>query len=372
MKKCPTCDKTFDDSMRFCQTDGTPLVEIFDVPAADNDPYRTVVGRQDGSAPAEPIDPFKTMVAGSRKNDESGDLLQLPQEQDPLKTMYVSDEELKREMHAIKPKQEGFIDVAPLNDATSIDERNVPPSSNSPFSTPNFSENKTEVKSGFESGSSDYLTDDSSVNNNNANPFSNPPQSPSSPFGNQTNLNESKNPFDSSPYETPGTPIPSPFGESKPSSYQMPSAPLPPKFKEEEIRAEAFNTPFAEEVAAHQSQPLQAAEWTPPPAPESSWQNQEIGANTPFQPPISGNGGDKTLAIVSLVCGILSVTCCGAITGIIALVTGYMAKNNADNNPQQYGGRGMALAGIILGAISLVLTVLLIILQITLGVLGNL
>ena len=32
----------------------------------------------------------------------------------------------------------------------------------------------------------------------------------------------------------------------------------------------------------------------------------------------------------------------------------------------------MALAGIILGAISLVLTVLLIILQITLGVLGNL
>ena len=41
MKKCPTCDKTFDDSMKFCQVDGTALVD--DAPAFD--PYATMVGQ---------------------------------------------------------------------------------------------------------------------------------------------------------------------------------------------------------------------------------------------------------------------------------------------------------------------------------------
>ncbi len=47
--------------MKFCQTDGTPLVEIADVAPAD--PYKTVVGSQNEIASAIPVDPFKTMVA---------------------------------------------------------------------------------------------------------------------------------------------------------------------------------------------------------------------------------------------------------------------------------------------------------------------
>src|SRR3954465_13014630 len=43
MKRCPTCQKTFDDNMRFCQTDGTPLVE--DAPPAD--PYKTMVASKE-------------------------------------------------------------------------------------------------------------------------------------------------------------------------------------------------------------------------------------------------------------------------------------------------------------------------------------
>ena len=50
MKKCPTCDKTFEDSMKFCQVDGTPLVE--DEPAFD--PYATMVGGPAGMKPPEP------------------------------------------------------------------------------------------------------------------------------------------------------------------------------------------------------------------------------------------------------------------------------------------------------------------------------
>ncbi len=41
MKQCPTCQKTFADSMRFCQIDGTPLDEET---VQSDDPYKTTVG----------------------------------------------------------------------------------------------------------------------------------------------------------------------------------------------------------------------------------------------------------------------------------------------------------------------------------------
>jgi hypothetical protein len=103
--------------------------------------------------------------------------------------------------------------------------------------------------------------------------------------------------------------------------------------------------------------PMQAQEWTPPPAPNSQWQDQQIGSNTPFQPPPAGVGGEnKTLAIVSLVLGILSVCCYVApITGAAALITGWMATKNIKNDPNTYGGKGLATAGMICGAVFLLL-----------------
>jgi len=157
---------------------------------------------------------------------------------------------------------------------------------------------------------------------------------------------------------------PSPFDVPTPSGYQSPSLSSP--FKESEPMfdepRESFNqSPFGN------SPMLQQSEWTPPPAPDANWMNQGIGQNTPFQPPAIAQAQDRTLAIVSLVCGILSLTCCGAVTGIAALVTGFMAKNNVDANPEQYGGRGMALAGMILGGIGVLLTVL----YLVFGVIGG-
>ncbi len=157
---------------------------------------------------------------------------------------------------------------------------------------------------------------------------------------------------------------PSPFDVPTPSGYQSPSLSSP--FKEPEPMSdeprESFNqSPFGN------SPMMQQSEWTPPPAPDANWMNQGIGQNTPFQPPAIAQAQDRTLAIVSLVCGILSLTCCGAITGIAALVTGFMAKNNVDANPEQYGGRGMALAGMILGGIGVLLTVL----YLVFGVIGG-
>jgi hypothetical protein len=50
------------------------------------------------------------------------------------------------------------------------------------------------------------------------------------------------------------------------------------------------------------------------------------------------------------------------IPGIVAVVLGFIAKGKADSNPNEYGGRGLALAGIITGGISVVLGILVVIL----------
>lgn len=218
MKKCPTCDRTFEDSLKFCQIDGTPLVAV---------------------AETKPEDSFKTMV-GSLISKEDEDL---------------------------------------------------PKSSSEPFS-----------QSPFDS-------------------------SPSSPFGSSApSFKEPELMFD----EPQASYNQSPFGGSQPFDNQ----------------SDAYN--------ALGQQP----QWSPPPAPISEWQNQNSGQNMPFQPSAVGQGEDKTLAIVSLVCGILSLTCCGPVTGIAALITGFMAKNNIDADPLHYTGRGLAVAGMIMGGISLLVTVL--------------
>jgi hypothetical protein len=57
----------------------------------------------------------------------------------------------------------------------------------------------------------------------------------------------------------------------------------------------------------------------------------------------------STLAIVSLVSGILGFTFAPVIGGIVALITGYMARNETRSTPPTASGDGMATAGIILG-----------------------
>src|ERR1035437_4221046 len=99
MKKCPSCGKTYEDSMRFCQADGTSLVE-----EKPFDPYQTIVARPEDGAPSVENEKASS-ESGAADNivsipeepapiSEPEDILDLP-EADPLKTMYASDAELK-------------------------------------------------------------------------------------------------------------------------------------------------------------------------------------------------------------------------------------------------------------------------------------
>lgn len=67
------------------------------------------------------------------------------------------------------------------------------------------------------------------------------------------------------------------------------------------------------------------------------------------RPPSSG------LAKTSLVLGILSFLGCSIISGIPAIITGHIAHNRSRKTPQQFGGGGLAVAGLVMGYLSLAL-----------------
>jgi len=76
----------------------------------------------------------------------------------------------------------------------------------------------------------------------------------------------------------------------------------------------------------------------------------------PEPPPPAAPAGSSGLAIASLICGIVSMVCLGVLVGIPAVIMGHMAIGRIKLSGQ--GGRGMALAGLIMGYISIVLTII--------------
>jgi hypothetical protein len=66
----------------------------------------------------------------------------------------------------------------------------------------------------------------------------------------------------------------------------------------------------------------------------------------------------STLAIVSLVSALLGFTFLPIAGSIVALITGYMARNETRSIPPRASGDGMATAGIILGWIQIGLLII--------------
>ena len=307
MKRCPSCDRTFDDNMRFCQTDGTALVDA----PEPVDPYKTMVARPEDIAAAIPKAPEPPQPEPKAEEE----VLEIPPEtpSDPKKTMYASEAEIRKAMSEV---DEQVIDVPPIDEP-------APPQ----FIEPTL-------------GSA---------------PAGGPPPSP---FGAED---------DAMSRTTP--PIPSPFGKEPPKfepaedKFEVPE-PERPVFAEPErpmaTDEPAFGSPFS--AGSDPSSPLAQAESTPPPAAQdTNWQDNQM--QNPQYQNAAPAGPNQTLAIISLVVGILSLFCCAwFVPGIVAVVMGFLARSKANSNPAQYGGAGFALGGIITGAISLILGLIVVVL----------
>ena len=135
MKKCPNCQKTFDDNMKFCQTDGTALVVVADNKPKE-DPYATMVANvkdleippveQKEETPAVEVkkeepkvekDPYATMVANTppkpKEPPVEEDILDvLDEADDPMKTMAIGKntaDNIKLNIPDEKPKDKRYL-----------------------------------------------------------------------------------------------------------------------------------------------------------------------------------------------------------------------------------------------------------------------
>jgi hypothetical protein len=82
----------------------------------------------------------------------------------------------------------------------------------------------------------------------------------------------------------------------------------------------------------------------------------------------------STLALVSLIAGIVGILFLPFLGGIVAIVTGNMAHKETRSFPATHSGDGMATTGMVLGWLSLLLWIIvccLIITGLTLGAFGG-
>lgn len=78
---------------------------------------------------------------------------------------------------------------------------------------------------------------------------------------------------------------------------------------------------------------------------------ENIPSNPPVQPVVTNQK-----AVWSLILGILSLICCGFISGVPGWILAVMAKKEIRETKQQ--GEGMATAGLILSIVGVVLSIL--------------
>ncbi len=110
----------------------------------------------------------------------------------------------------------------------------------------------------------------------------------------------------------------------------------------------------------------------PPPPPQQPWGSPPPGGPWPGAAPYPPPKPNSSLAVVSLVFGIIQFFVCPIIGGIVAIVTGHVARGRAKRSQGAEGGAGMALAGVILGYAGIALTIIVIVGAVVLfGVFGD-
>ncbi|HSS19122.1 MAG TPA: DUF4190 domain-containing protein [Pyrinomonadaceae bacterium] len=105
--------------------------------------------------------------------------------------------------------------------------------------------------------------------------------------------------------------------------------------------------------------PPSSVQYIPPQPLQSGW--------APPPPPPYPTRPQQSLAVASLILGLVSVTlglCCyfGILTAPVGLVMGIVAIVQNKNEPQKYGGKGMAIAGIVTSALYFVVLVVIVLL----------
>jgi hypothetical protein len=118
----------------------------------------------------------------------------------------------------------------------------------------------------------------------------------------------------------------------------------------------------------------------PPAAPLYGWANEAPAAWTPPAPPAYPSAGQQqqqtTAALVSLIFGIVAFTigwlCLGIPLGLVAVVLGLVALSQIRRDPAKYGGKPLAIGGIVTGGIVMLVKLALLVIWIVALTFGSL
>ena len=103
-------------------------------------------------------------------------------------------------------------------------------------------------------------------------------------------------------------------------------------------------------------QPLQAVQELKGDA-VSPYATPAAGGYVPgYYPPVAPTSG---LAIASMVCGIISIVLCfyHGLLGLPAVICGHLAISQINSSPLPMAGRGMAIAGLVMGYLGIAMSV---------------
>lgn len=123
----------------------------------------------------------------------------------------------------------------------------------------------------------------------------------------------------------------------------VPTAPPPPEAPQSGAPTPASTSAWLNVPASQMQYPPQQG--YPPQAQQYPGQ---------FQPQTDGK------ATASLILGILSILCFGLFTGLPAIILGHISRGNIEQSRGRLTGGGMALAGLIMGYLSIISTILII------------
>jgi hypothetical protein len=94
-------------------------------------------------------------------------------------------------------------------------------------------------------------------------------------------------------------------------------------------------------IAPDERPPMSPGAWQPPPP--------------PYQPPVKrANQGLALASMITAIAGVVLGGCLGPLPGIAALIMGLVALSQIKKEPDKYGGKPLATAGVIIGSISIV------------------
>ncbi|HEX7334486.1 MAG TPA: DUF4190 domain-containing protein [Pyrinomonadaceae bacterium] len=100
-------------------------------------------------------------------------------------------------------------------------------------------------------------------------------------------------------------------------------------------------------VAPDERPPMSPGVWQPPPPPYRSPTNKQLS---------------QGLAIASMITGIVGLMaggCFGPLPGVAALIMGLVALSQIKKEPEKFGGKPFAIAGVAIGAVSIAFYVVL-------------